>query len=75
MNRTLARRAGTAWRTERRIGLLSFAALALSVIVPATATAQEEELEEVVVTGSRLTARPRTTLAYTGSRYPDCCAE
>ena len=64
MNRTPTRRAGSAWRSERRIGLLSFAALALSVITPTTATAQDdEELEEVVVTGSRLTANPNLAAA------------
>lgn len=64
MNPTLPRRAGGAWRTLCRFGSASVAALALASIAPSAAFAQDdEELEEVVVTGSRLTSNPNLAAA------------
>ncbi|MEL7450124.1 MAG: TonB-dependent receptor, partial [Pseudomonadota bacterium] len=61
MKPTLARRAGSAGRQRCRNGFASFAALTLAGIAPLAATAQnsdESNIEEVVTTGTRLTANP-----------------
>ena len=64
MKPTLPRRAGGAWRTLCRFGSASVTALALASIAPSAAFAQDdEELEEVVVTGSRLTTNPNLAAA------------
>ena len=69
MKAILARRAAGACGPLSKAGLASFAALALASVAPLTATAQETEaedqelLEEIVTTGSRLKANPNLAAA------------
>ena len=65
MKPTLARRAAGTYRTLGRFGLASFAVLAATSLAQTAAIAQEaqEELEEITVTGSRLTSNPNLAAA------------
>lgn len=69
MKPNLARRVESASRQLCRIGLASFAALALTNLAPSTASAQgpadeaAAPIEEITVTGSRLTANPNLAAA------------
>lgn len=66
MNPILARRTAGACRSLRKFGFAPVTALALASLVPLAAngqTAEEEVLEEITVTGSRLTANPNLSAA------------
>lgn len=65
---TFARRAGSAWRPLCMLSYASCAVLALTTLVPQAANAQGDDdadasLEEIVVTGSRLTSNPNLAAA------------
>ncbi len=61
-----ALRAAGAWRPLCKFGFASFAALSLTMLAPSAAFAQAddgEQIEEIITTGSRLTANPNLASA------------